>query len=122
MSLLTFVCYGREEILKCRSLRVLSLFLCFSVSLSLQIEGENRRERNTESERLKEEEEDLATTKDRAAKVSFCVYFRVFFFLFCFFLFWRINFFSSKNFCVLLTRHLTRETEEKTRDDMCVSR
>jgi hypothetical protein len=91
------VYYGREEILKCRSV---------SLSVSLQIEGENRRERNRESERLKEEteEEDLATTKDRAAKVCLetvfvCifVYFRVFS---CFFLFWRIKIFSPQKIFV----------------------
>jgi len=120
MSLLTFVreYYGREEILKCRSLRVLSVSLFLSLSLSR--EKERTEERETERASLKEEEEDLATTKDRAAKVSrdcFCVYFRVFscfFFLFSFFSSGELIFFLLKKFlCFADTTFDTHETEER---------
>jgi len=96
--------------------------LCFSVSLSLSLSREKERteERETERASLKEEEEDLATTKERAAKVSrdcFCVYFRVFscfFFLFAFFSSGELIFFLLKKFlCFADTTFDTHETEER---------
>ena len=94
--------------------------LCFSVSLSLSLSREKERteERETERASLKEEEEDLATTKDRAAKVCLetvfvCIFVCIFVYFRAFLLLANLNFSPQKSRFADTTFD-TKDRREKT--------